>query len=246
MDVKVMDKALRKTTQKLRTAPFREDPYTYLVLDHVFPEKIFKEIVRLWPDEGVFDDINKTGRVTAGAYSARQIFMLNDRATLDRLSGEQKDFWYGIAHWMMSEDFTRSILNKILPYLQAEAGDAVNTWRFTPRPQLVVDKGDYALTPHTDANNRAIVMLFYCPKDESLKDQGTSVYAPKKNAMLPDAGPNWGAHMPKDLFELVDTVEFVPNRVLAFVRSNTSYHGVEPMHCDGGRRILSWKLMITK
>jgi hypothetical protein len=40
------------------------------------------------------------------------------------------------------------------------------------------------------------------------------------------------------------TADFLPNRLFMFIKNDASWHGVEPMVCDGSkRRTLSYKIL---
>ena len=91
---------------------------------------------------------------------------------------------------------------------------------------LVNDQTNYAIGPHTDAPHRLVTFLFYLPRDESMRELGTSVYRPKDPNFVCWGGP----HHPADQFDLVRTVEFLPNRLLTFPKTERSFHGVEQIH----------------
>jgi hypothetical protein len=99
---------------------------------------------------------------------------------------------------------------------------------------LVNDQTNYAVGPHTDAPHRLVTFLFYLPKDDSMRDLGTSVYRPKDSNFVCWGGP----HHPFEKFEHVRTVEFLPNRLLAFPKTEKSFHGVERIEREGINRPL--------
>ena len=88
---------------------------------------------------------------------------------------------------------------------------------------LIRDKEGYQIAPHTDIPDKVITSLFYLPQRE-LKGAGTNFYAPKKKGFTCSKGK----HYEFNEFRKVKEVAFVPNRVLIFARTDTSFHGVEP------------------
>jgi hypothetical protein len=67
-----------------------------------------------------------------------------------------------------------------------------------------------------------------------MRDLGTSIYKPRNSEFTCWGGP----HHPFDQFERTTTVEFLPNRLLAFPKTDRSFHGVEPIEREQVRRRL--------
>jgi hypothetical protein len=98
---------------------------------------------------------------------------------------------------------------------------------------LVNDQTNYKIGPHTDAAHRLISFLFYMPADDSMRKLGTSIYRTDPDFISWD-----GTHFPFDEFEHVETVEFLPNRLLVFPKTERSFHGVEKINELGVNRPL--------
>ena len=62
---------------------------------------------------------------------------------------------------------------------------------------------------------------------------GTSIYRPR-SPFTCDGGP----HYPFDPFERIKTTRFAPNTLFMFVKSDISFHGVEPISDPGVERDL--------
>jgi hypothetical protein len=106
----------------------------------------------------------------------------------------------------------------------------------------VSDRTNYAIGPHTDAPHKAATLLFYLPEDEAFRRFGTSFYAPIDGAFRCRGGP----HHPFERFRRVKTAEFVPNRLLAFPKSDRCFHGVERVDLPGiDRRLLIYNVCRT-
>jgi hypothetical protein len=99
---------------------------------------------------------------------------------------------------------------------------------------LVNDQTNYAVGPHTDAPHRLVTFLFYLPRDTSMRELCTSVYRAKDPSFTCWGGP----HHPFEKFDFVRTVEFLPNRLLAFPKTERSFHGVEKIEREGINRPL--------
>jgi hypothetical protein len=99
---------------------------------------------------------------------------------------------------------------------------------------IVSDRTNYSIGPHTDVTRRLITFLFYMPKDESLAELGTSIYEP----VDPHFECDGNAHHSFENFCCRETVSFLPNRALIFVRNNRSFHGVEQITRENPERHL--------
>jgi hypothetical protein len=96
------------------------------------------------------------------------------------------------------------------------------------RTQLCRDFGGYAIGPHTDGRKENMTILFYLPKDDTQEHLGTSVYTPKDRDFTCDGSK----HHEFDTFNKVKTARYVPNTCFGFVRSDNSFHGVEPSNAE--------------
>lgn len=143
-----------------------------------------------------------------------------------KLSDSQKLFWSEFAAWLYSEKFIQGCVQKFLPYCANRLGEVAKQSGIinTRSDALIVsDHTNYAIGPHTDAAHRLITFLFYMPEDDRYSELGTSLYQCKDPDFICAGGPHYGF----DKFNKVSTVEFLPNRLLMFVRSGRSFHGVE-------------------
>jgi len=91
------------------------------------------------------------------------------------------------------------------------------------RVQLCRDLPGYKISPHTDGQEEIETILIYLPKYGAV-GQGTSVYVPKNKGFTSDGTK----HHDRALFDLLFTTEYKPNSAFGFIRSDNSFHGVEP------------------
>jgi hypothetical protein len=100
---------------------------------------------------------------------------------------------------------------------------------------LVSDQTNYKIGPHTDAAHRLITFLYYLPKDNRFQQCGTGIYSPKD----PSFTCKGDRHHSFEPFILEKTIPFTPNKLLIFVRTDRSFHGVETIEYeDITRRLL--------
>ncbi len=96
---------------------------------------------------------------------------------------------------------------------------------YTAMVRWTRDSKGYSLSPHVDASIKVATLLFYMPTSDNAGPWGTSLYKPKVVRSRPD-GP-W--HYPRDDFDLIKTLPFAENSMFGLVRSDNSWHGVEPI-----------------
>lgn len=97
---------------------------------------------------------------------------------------------------------------------------------------LLRDSHGYQIPPHTDTPAKVMTALFYLNDAE----EGTSLYEPRKAGFKSTDG----LHLPREKFKKVTTIPFKAGTMLAFARTDDSFHGVEKFTGDGFRDILCW------
>ena len=125
------------------------------------------------------------------------------------------------------------MLSKFDKFLDQRFGD-LHQPHFYDEALLVQDYTTYSLGPHTDSPTKVLSFLFYLPADDSLAHLGTSIYVPKDPRFTCPGGP----HHPFEMFDRMMTMPFLPNTLFAFMKTQNSFHGVEPIQKAGVRRDL--------
>lgn len=199
------------TINQIKNAKVFSQPFPHIFIENVFEPSLYNELISNFPDN--YTEIEKT-RGTRG---------YPKRFTTDTNSG----IWHQISEVMKFGEFKKAICEKFkLPDDQQYTEDVL----------LIRDKPGYQITPHTDTPHKVISALFYFPKDESDFSAGTNMYTPnKKGFMCSD-----GKHYPFDQFKKIKSFPYKPNSVLIFLRTNNSFHGVEPS--DVERNVLLYNL----
>jgi hypothetical protein len=210
---------------KVANALVHEYPYPHIYVENIFPADFYAALRTNWPGESALVCLGDTGRVTRGAYRERFVMPLKKEA-IDQLDAERRPFWNEVAAWLITQRFMNSIISKFEPYVKQRFGDDLYECGFGADALLVRDLSKFNMGPHTDAPHRLLSMLFYCPPDESLKNLGTSIYVPRDPAFSCKGGP----HHQHALFHKIQTMEYKPNTLFAFVKNDRSFHGVEPIN----------------
>lgn len=202
------------------------------MVDDVFPPDLFAAIHERWPSDEVLRPLSETGR--AKGYDERYV-MLFEPEFFDRLSQSDQEFWVAVARASMGSEVILACYEKFKHVLEPRIGHIKSGVELDPEMLVVSDRSDYKIGPHTDVPARFISMLFYLSPDPKYRSYGTGLYQPKETFEFID----YGAHNSFDDFTLSTRVDFKPNRVVIFPRTNRSYHGVEPVPVDDcDRRLL--------
>jgi hypothetical protein len=218
---------------QIANAPLREHPFPHLYVESVFPDEFYRAMRSHWPGSSSLISLAKTGRVTAGAYPDRFIMAFRP-PEIEKLPQGQREFWSGLHSWFMGESFLRALLQKFGPQIQKRFGDTIGRYSFGVDSLIVRDRVNYQLGPHTDAPHKLLSLLFYCPDDDSMKDLGTTIYVP----IDPGFRCPGVQHYQNDMFNKVRTMEYRPNSLFAFFKTDNSFHGVEPITDTGVLRDL--------
>jgi hypothetical protein len=218
---------------KIGNATVREYPYPHIYVPDVFPAGFYRELLGNLPPQAALKNLGELGRVTAGnAYPERGVLPLTAQ-NLDALEAPQRDFWTRMRQWLLGRRFGDTMIGKFAPYLAQRFGDLRNL-RFDHEALIVRDRTSYALGPHTDSPSKVLSFLFYLPPDAAKSHLGTSIYVPRDPAFLCQGGP----HYDYDKFQRMLTMPYVPNALFAFMKTPSSFHGVEPIEEPGVQRDL--------
>jgi len=222
---------------KILTSPLEIDPYPYMVVDNIFPDKYYSEILKFFPSVENAISLGETGRVTRGSYEQRKVSLFND-IHFKNFTNEQRDFWTGFSDWLYSDEFISKVLTRFHPWCinrLAEVEDRNGEIKLSCDSLLVHDKENYSIGPHTDAKHRLLTFLFYTPESDADSDLGTSIYESKDPAFTCPGGP----HYDFENFNELKRVLFIPNRLMCFVRTGKSFHGLKTIsRADVDRKLI--------
>jgi len=92
---------------------------------------------------------------------------------------------------------------------------------------LIRDMPGYQITPHTDTTAKAVSALFYLATDKNNMQAGTNIYEPLEVGFTCQQGK----HYDFNKFKKIKSFPYQPNSLLVFLRTDNSFHGVEPSDC---------------
>ena len=239
---------------QIANAEMREYPFPHFYVQPAFPPDTYETLQAYLPPTELLQPITNstvgdtdpdTGEPIAppkkGTERHRYI------ADLDVVSGRDDDaqrsaFWRATAEWILSDAFRDLVINKFAPGIRRRLGPYV---RIDTRVEarFVRDFTAYAIHPHTDSPHKLISLLFYLPRDASMRALGTTIFRPIDPAKRCEGS----ARHPFSEFRKVATMDYVPNALFAFLKTDFSFHGVEPIHERGiERNLLLYNIYLRK
>ena len=201
--------------------PVRRFPFPHLYVENVFPAAWYSDLLRYLPKIEAYQPIGETGTVPMDAYPQRFVGAIEPLADAEG-PGPTAQFWAEANRLLMAGELATLFLDAFAQAIEQQYGTG-SQFEIVREVRLVRDLTDYRLPPHTDHVRKLVSALFYLPPDDSLREHGTSLYVPADPSMIIDSD----RHLSAEAFKRVATMPFLPNSMFAFVRSGTSFHGVE-------------------
>ena len=221
----------------LESTPLAAEPFPHLYVEQIFPGAVYRAMVDALPPSEFYE----RQPTTAGRRLSAEI----NHEWLSRLPEGMAKFWMKLGGLLNSQDLLDRVAAKfshLLPTMRSHreyhiAAAPDGRVRVRPRIQLSRARDSFAQKPHTDSPSKFIVGIFYLPRDQALRNFGTSIYTPR-DPMFRD----WIARRhPVALFNRIETFPCIPNTMFMFMKSDHSFHGVEPQTpSQADRNVMFW------
>lgn len=207
-----MDAIQSHVMERIQSARIDADPFPHFTIDQILPREYYREILANLPTDGEF--------ISPDPY---RFGLELDGDGLARLEPSKRVFWDGLCDWLLSDSFMTSMASLFYPHLKLRFFDRANV-SLKSSASLARSKSGFVLGPHTDMQHRVLALIFYLAEDDSLWQAGTSIYQPHDAAFRCKGGPHHGF----EHFQKTATIRFLPNVAFGFLKSDNSFHGVEP------------------
>jgi hypothetical protein len=215
---------LTHVIDRLRTAKVVQDPYPHYYLEDVFPSDYYQSLMRRLPDSSVYDNLFAVTSLKLDHFRHRDQRDLNDGWT-EMLPDDIKGFWADFNKWFTGPELAQAVLHTFAEPMRERFGDDERWPEVSVEAQFIRHRAGYFLGPHSDLYTKLVVLLLYLAPDDRLAHLGTSLYRPKDPGFTcPDS-----KHYEFDDFVKVKTAPYKRNSLLAFVRSDRSFHGLDPL-----------------
>lgn len=210
--------------ERLRSARVEADPFPHYYLEGVFPEDYYAQLLNNLPPSDVYENLYEVTDLKLDHFRHRYQRDLNEGWT-STLPEQQRLFWNSFNAWFLSPALAHAVLESFAEPLRPRIG-VQSLWpEVSVEAQFIRHRAGYFLGPHSDLYTKLVVLLLYLAPDASNERLGTSLYRPKTEGFTcPDS-----KHYEFEDFIRVKTAPYKPNSLLAFVRSDISFHGLEPL-----------------
>ena len=214
-----------------------EVPYPHFWLREVFPAETYAQMLQRLPADADFVPLKAERFYRQDGVSTRLSLPVLTHY-LQKLPGDNADFWLGIHDVLHSVELKRAVYRKLAPGLMYRFGVAtsqVEELPGVPAPRFFRERDGYAITPHPDTRRKIVTLQFALPEDRSQLDLGTGIYV---RSLMP---ADWiGQPSGFRGFRKVQQYPFEPNSAFAFSVLNSlgkkSWHGREKLDRDSGVR----------
>lgn len=215
---------LAHVVARLRTSEVVQDPYPHYYLENVFPEDYYRELLKHLPGSAAYQNLFEVTDYKLDHFRHRDQRDIRHGWTAE-LPDEIKNFWDDFTGWFLGHELAEAVLDSFAVQLRARYGEKKMWPEVAVEPQLIRHRAGYFLGPHSDLYTKVVVLLIYLAPEGGGAHLGTSLYRPKE----PGFTCHDSKHHPFEDFDRVKTAPYKPNTMLAFLRSDISFHGVEPL-----------------
>ena len=216
---------------QIANAPLREHPFPHILVRDVFEPALYRRMLEHLLPTALMHPLKEERPVNKKYPDERYAYTLS-RDKISALPQPYASFWDELTRWLLDTPFAVMLFNKFGTFVHRRFGDQQPA--YYNEALLVDDRERYALGPHTDTPSKVITLLFYLPANDSHAHLGTSIYTPRD----PSFRCPGTRHHPIELFDHVVTMPYLPNTLFAFVKTDNSFHGVEPIRDGEYRRHL--------
>lgn len=239
---------------QIANARLREYPFPHFYVQPAFPPDAYAAMQAILPPTELLRPITKstvgytdpeTGEPVAppkkGTEQHRYIGDLVDIASRDA-DAERARYWRETAEWILSDAFRDRVIARFAEGIRARLGPSLRITT-TVEARFVRDFTSYAIHPHTDSPHKLISLLFYLPRDDLKQHLGTTIFRPIDPAKRCEGS----SRHPFSEFKKVVTMGYLPNALFAFLKTDRSFHGVEPiLERDVERNLLLYNIYLRK
>jgi len=233
MSIAATEMAWKYACDRINATPVIETPFPHIVVENVFPDNFYAGILDRLPNDSNYAYADERDADGAERYRGVVDFFKADPAA--QIAGEHTPFWQSFTGAPPTRDLTTCLLNRFGPHLDKQLlaqrfGQELN---ITSKWLLTRDRAGYVLPPHNDTWLKVIAGLFYLPAPGLENDEGTTLLEikPDREFVFDDK-----LRGKLDDFTVVQKLPYKANTMLAFVRSDISFHCVQELGAEVDQR----------
>lgn len=199
-------------TNKLNSSSIIDEPFPFLYIKDFFSESFYERLNTIYPPESQFTSLNdKKIKPLSFPHDDRfSVVIYNRESGYSELDG------YKFADEAVQ--FRRFCRDFLIPIIAKKLNVAM-PGKWDDDTRFILDKQGYKKHPHTDHPGKIFSILIYM----SHSSNGTTILKPKKEGYIDSYGYD---HKYGEFNEVYD-LPFVPNSMLAFERTDRSFHCVK-------------------
>jgi hypothetical protein len=186
-----------------------EKPFFHLEFDRVFPDEIYKQILRAMPSAADYRPMSGRSK----SYDAKPTRVKIDLFPefIRHLQPSQKEIWRLVGRTLCSRPVKEAFVRKLGPGLSRRFGASYPKVGMYPIPILTRDITGYSIPPHTDTHWKGITVQLYLPSDESTPQVGTIFHEKLADGSMPKRAQ----------------MRFAPNTGYAFAVGDNTWHSAD-------------------
>ena len=229
---------------KFENAPILNFPFPHLYIENIFSDNFYSKIQENFPDPHEMISLADLYREypSLSIYKDRMVLDFDREESMQKVGKDKRNFWISF-HKNFCPNFSNILRDKFKKFLDLRFSN-LKSVTYAHTLQVVHDKKNYSLGPHTDQQSKVLSLLIYLPKNRTQISTGTSIYMSKDPSKINTELPHM--HYPREDFCKVITMTFVPNSAFCFIKTNNSFHGVEKLEIeDTDRWSIQYNIHIT-
>lgn len=197
----------------VKAAPLHHDPFPHVVLDTWLPPDVYETIVRALPPAVFFADREVSRQRLLVPFSVAPAY--------------SRRVWRFVAEDIVGCALSDALNQKFQDVVRQYVGIFCEQWLEQPDQRLHPSDGrimlrrpGYVIEPHRDPKWGFITGLVYLARDDDDEAYGTQLYRVRDDVEAPDDKP---LRFDPQRCELVKSVPFRPNTLLAFLNSRGAH-----------------------
>lgn len=235
----LVSKYISYIKERIDSAEIITHPFPHMVIDNYLPQEMYQFIMEAYP--GKYEMVNPYNK----ARTYKNIWQLDIVADPFVKGGEDNAWHYSnhLTHdnktFVMCELVERVMFSQELTELWKKKLLVTTNLNLIQVGRLAIDGYGAGLGPHVDRDDKCISNVLYLAKGhEPSIECGTHLLEPKTNKVKKDL-IGVTDHQTYDDFTITKTVEYVPNRLIAWKVVPESWHSYHQTF-DGDRRSIKF------
>jgi len=192
-------------------------PFTHLVLDRVFPEEVYAQMLANMPEANDYRPMHGRSKghdLSDGTHTRVKIDLFPEY--IRHLPQQQRAVWDIVGRALCSRPVKEAFVRRLAPALERRFGSGYATTGMYPIPILTRDIPGYLITPHTDTRWKGITVQPYLPRDASMTHIGTIFHEKLADGSLPKT----------------KQMKFAPNTGYAFAVGTDTWHSADAVGAE--------------